>query len=69
MPRYGDVEPAYNALADKPLWRALPAVAGGRVHPIRGAWVNTESFHATRAVERVARLLHPAGVRLRSEGP
>jgi iron complex transport system substrate-binding protein len=60
VPRYSDVEPALTTLMAKPLWRALPAVAAGRAHQIRAAWVNTESHHATRAVARVARLLHPA---------
>jgi iron complex transport system substrate-binding protein len=59
VPRYADVMPALEALAQSGLWNRLPAVANGRVHEVPGAWINTESHHAAKGLARVARLLHP----------
>jgi iron complex transport system substrate-binding protein len=59
MPRYGDNAPALRVLAGEALWRRLPAVVGGRVYEIPGAWINTVSHHAARGLGHVARLLHP----------
>jgi iron complex transport system substrate-binding protein len=59
MPRYGDNAPALRVLAGEELWRRLPAVVGGRVYEVPGAWINTVSHHAARGLGHVARLLHP----------
>ena len=48
-----------SPLASDPVWRGARAVREGRVHALEGRHVLSTSHHAAKAVEDVARLLHP----------
>jgi len=50
---------AIQELLHHPVWRHVPAVAHGRVHAIRGAWLTSVSQEAVHGLEAMARLLHP----------
>jgi iron complex transport system substrate-binding protein len=51
--------PAETMLAEQPAWRQVPAVKGGRIHVVRGAWLTSVSQDSIRGVEVIARHLHP----------
>jgi iron complex transport system substrate-binding protein len=50
---------AVRELMHNPVWQHVPAVANGRVHAIRGAWLTSVSQDAVHGLEAMARLLHP----------
>lgn len=50
---------AVRGLLHDPVWRHVPAVANGRVHAIRGAWLTSVSQDAVHGLEAMARILHP----------
>lgn len=50
---------AVRGLLHNPVWRHVPAVANGRVHAIRGAWLTSVSQEAIHGLEAMARILHP----------
>jgi iron complex transport system substrate-binding protein len=50
---------AIQELLHNPVWQHVPAVANGRVHAIRGAWLTSVSQEAVHGLEAMARLLHP----------
>ncbi len=47
------------AFLHHPVWADVPAVRDGRVHGIRGAWLSSVSHYSVKALEAIARLLHP----------
>lgn len=50
---------AVRGFLQNPVWQHLPAVANGRVHAIRGAWLTSVSHYAIDGLEAMARILHP----------
>ena len=42
-----------------PVWAAVPAVQDGRVYGINGAWLSSVSHYSVKALEAIARVLHP----------
>lgn len=42
-----------------PVWAVVPAVREGRVHGIKGAWLSSVSHYSVKALEAIARVLHP----------
>jgi iron complex transport system substrate-binding protein len=59
VPTVAGARPPLAQLSATPLWRELPAVRAGRVHPIPAALPGDVSHHAADAPAAVARWLHP----------
>jgi len=47
------------AFLHHPVWADVPAVREGRVHGIKGAWLTSVSHYSVKALEAIARVLHP----------
>ena len=47
------------AFLHHPVWTDVPAVRDGRVHGIKGAWLSSVSHYSVKALEAIARVLHP----------
>jgi iron complex transport system substrate-binding protein len=47
------------AFLHHPVWAEVPAVQKGRVHGIKGAWLSSVSHYSVKALEAIARVLHP----------
>ena len=47
------------AFLHHPVWADVPAVQAGRVHGIKGAWLSSVSHYSVKALEAIARVLHP----------
>jgi iron complex transport system substrate-binding protein len=47
------------AFLHHPVWADVPAVREGRVYGIKGAWLSSVSHYSVKALEAIARLLHP----------
>ena len=47
------------AFLHHPVWTDVPAVREGRVHGIKGAWLSSVSHYSVKALEAIARVLHP----------
>ena len=47
------------AFLHHPVWADVPAVQDGRVHGIKGAWLSSVSHYSVKALEAIARVLHP----------
>lgn len=47
------------AFLHHPVWAEVPAVQNGRVHGIKGAWLSSVSHYSVKALEAIARVLHP----------
>ena len=48
-----------EAFLHHPVWAEVPAVREGRVYGINGAWLSSVSHYSVKALEAVARVLHP----------
>ena len=47
------------AFLHHPVWVEVPAVREGRVYGIKGAWLSSVSHYSVKALEAIARVLHP----------
>lgn len=47
------------AFLHHPVWADVPAVQDGRVYGIKGAWLSSVSHYSVKALEAIARGLHP----------
>ena len=47
------------AFLHHPVWAEVPAVQEGRVYGINGAWLSSVSHYSVKALEAIARVLHP----------
>ena len=47
------------AFLHHPVWAEVPAVREGRVYGINGAWLSSVSHYSVKALEAIARVLHP----------
>lgn len=47
------------AFLHHPVWADVPAVRQGRVYGIKGAWLSSVSHYSVKALEAIARVLHP----------
>lgn len=47
------------AFLHHPVWAEVPAVQSGRVHGVKGAWLSSVSHYSVKALEAIARMLHP----------
>ena len=47
------------AFLHHPVWAEAPAVREGRVYGINGAWISSVSHYSVKALEAIARVLHP----------
>ena len=47
------------AFVHHPVWADVPAVREGRVYGIKGAWLSSVSHYSVKALEAIARVLHP----------
>ena len=47
------------AFLHHPVWADVPAVREGRVYGIKGAWLSSVSHYSVKALEAIARVLHP----------
>ena len=48
-----------TAFLHHPVWAEVPAVRDGRVYGINGAWLSSVSHYSVKALEAIARELHP----------
>ena len=48
-----------EAFLHHPVWAEVPAVQEGRVYGINGAWLSSVSHYSVKALEAIARVLHP----------
>ena len=47
------------AFLHHPVWADVPAVRAGHVYGIKGAWLTSVSHYSVKALEAIARVLHP----------
>ena len=47
------------AFLHHPVWGEVPAIRDGRVYGIKGAWLSSVSHYSVKALEAIARVLHP----------
>ena len=47
------------AFLHHPVWGEVPAIRNGRVYGINGAWLSSVSHYSVKALEAIARVLHP----------